>query len=243
MKQNLNEGRADAAYRQLLALIENDDLPDGSRLPSEAEFAARFNLSRASVREGLARLRAEGRLVSRRGAGSFAVRDAETHLLQLSAISTPEDLVDWHELRMALESEIALLAAERRTQADLDALREANTALLAALIPSDTVDETTALKNGARENVAFHNALAACSHNRKLIDASSRLSAHLFRWSRYIREHGIMTLGERREMNKLEHGAIIDAIAARDGERARTELRRHLLSGRSRVMVAMARET
>ena len=53
----------------------------------------------------------------------------------------------------------------------------------------------------------------------------------------------MMTLRERRELNKLEHGAIIEAIAARDGERARVELRRHLLNGRGRVMVAMTRET
>ena len=93
--------------------------------------------------------------MSRRGAGSFAVRDAESHLVRLSAISTPQDLVDWHEFRMALESEIALLAAERRTADDLEALREANQALLDALVPSDDIDEVTALKNAARENVAF----------------------------------------------------------------------------------------
>jgi DNA-binding FadR family transcriptional regulator len=241
MSDRNSEGRADVAYRQLLALIENDDLPKG-RLPSEADFAARFGLSRASVREGLARLRAEGRLVSRRGAGSFAVPDAEMHLLRLSAISTPQDLVEWHEFRMALESEIALLGAERRDEQDILALREANEALLQALTPADGVDEVTALKNAARENAAFHSALAGCSHNAKLIDATTRLAAHLFRWSRYIREHGMLTMRERRELNALEHGAIIDAIVARDGERARIEVRRHLLNGRGRVMMAMGQQ-
>ena len=229
MVEHGSEGRADSAHRQMLAYIEREDLPDGSRLPSELEFVARLNLSRASVREALARLRAEGRAISRKGSGSFTVRRESPEMVQLTAIASVRDLVEWHEFRVALESEAASLAAERRTEADLATLQAAQDTLVTML------DQGVA----EQEDAAFHSALAACSHNPKLSDALGRLTAHIFRWSRFSHERGILTLSERREVITLEHGGIIEAVAAGDAGRARGEIRRHLLNGRARVLSAL----
>ncbi|MEX2552626.1 MAG: FCD domain-containing protein [Actinomycetota bacterium] len=227
-----NESRADSAYRQLLAYIEEGDLPDGSRLPSETELVSTLNLSRASIRDALARLRAEGRAVSRKGSGTYAVRDASPQLMRLSAIGSTQDLVDWHEFRLALESEAAALAAERRTDSDLAALEKAQSRLVAKL----------ATENAGTEDATFHSVLAACSHSPKLSDALGRLTAHIFRWSKVARDRGILTLGERREVITLEHGGIIAAVVDRDADRARAEIRRHLLNGRARVLGALGGE-
>lgn len=232
MDQRESEGRADSAYRQLLAYIEQEDLPDGSRLPSESEFVAKLNLSRTSIREALARLRAEGRAISRKGSGSFTVRQTSLQMVQLTAIASVRDLVEWHEFRLALESEVASLAAERRTESDIATLEQAQAVLVGKL--GDGV--------GEQEDVAFHGALAACAHNPKLSDALARLTAHIFRWSRFSHERGILTLGERREVITLEHGGIIAAVAAGDAARARAEIRRHLLNGRARVLGALRHE-
>lgn len=227
-----NESRADSAYRQLLAFIEQEGLPDGSRLPSESEFVSTLKLSRASIREALARLRAEGLAVSRKGSGTYTIQDAAPQLMRLSAIGSTQDLIDWHEFRLALESEAAALAAERRTDADLADLRQAQAALV----------EKLGTDYAATEDAAFHSALAACSHNPKLSDALGRLTTHIFRWSRVSRERGVLTPGERREVITLEHGGIIAAVAARDADRARAEIRRHLLNGRARVLGAVGGE-
>ena len=80
------ESRADAAYRHLLSYIEREDLPEGARLPSESEFVERLGLSRSSIRDGLSRLRAEGRAVSRRGSGTFTARNVPAEMVRLSAI-------------------------------------------------------------------------------------------------------------------------------------------------------------
>ncbi|MCL4187619.1 MAG: FCD domain-containing protein [Rhodobacteraceae bacterium] len=221
------ESRGDLAYRQLVSFIGS--LRDGDRLPAEGELADRFHLSRASIREALARLRAEGQVRSRRGSGSYAVHGQQGEMVRLSAIDSVAELVEWHEVRLALESEAAALAAERRSADDLAQLRDAQERLVAEL----------AHGHADQEDVAFHAALAACAHNPKLSDALGRLTAHIFRWSRLSEERGFLTLAERRELIMLEHGGIVDAVAARDADRARQEIRRHLLNGRTRVLSAI----
>ena len=224
------ESRSESAYRQLIAFMGG--LQDGARLPSETEFVDMFGLSRASIREALARLRAEGLVRSRKGSGSFAVHAASPQMVRLSAIETMRDLVEWHEVRLALESEVAALAADRRTDDDLLRLREAQANLIAQL----------AVSHADSEDVAFHSALAACAHNPKLSDALGRLTTHIFNWSSLSAERGFLTLAERRELIALEHGGIVDAVAARDAERARAEMRRHLLNGRTRVLSTVGRQ-
>jgi GntR family transcriptional regulator, transcriptional repressor for pyruvate dehydrogenase complex len=223
------ESRSESAYRQLVAYM--GALADGARLPPESEFVDRFGLSRASIREALARLRAEGLVRSRKGSGSYAVHGAPREMVRLSAIESMRDLVEWHEVRLALESEVAALAADRRTEDDLARLRQAQSDLIAEL----------AVSHAHSRDVAFHAALAACAHNPKLSDALGRLTTHIFNWSSLSSERGFLTLAERRELITLEHGGIVEAVAARDADRARAEIRRHLLNGRTRVLSALDR--
>ena len=221
---NAEESRSAIAYRQIAGCIDN--VADGARLPPEADFAEMFGLSRASIREALARLRAEGIVRSRKGSGTFAVRSGAPEMVRLSAISSVRELAQWHEVRLALESEVAALAADRRTDEDLARLEAAQEALLASLLTG----------RGEREDVAFHAALAVCAHNPKLSDALGRLTSHIFSWGNLSAQRSVLTMAERRELIALEHGAIVAAVAARDGDRARAEMRRHLLAGRTRVL-------
>ncbi|TQI74927.1 GntR family transcriptional regulator [Bosea sp. AK1] len=219
-----DESRSAIAYRQIAGYIDN--VADGARLPPEADFAEMFGLSRASIREALARLRAEGIVRSRKGSGTFAIRTGAPEMVRLSAISSLRELAQWHEVRLALESEVAALAADRRTEDDLARLQAAQEALLASLLTG----------RGEREDVAFHAALAVCAHNPKLSDALGRLTSHIFSWGNLSAQRSVLTMAERRELIALEHGAIVAAVAARDGDRARAEMRRHLLAGRMRVL-------
>lgn len=226
-----SDTRSDEAYRRLREYIERDGATEGTRLPSESEFADKLGISRASIREALARLRAEGRTVSRRGSGTFIARPVKTELVRLSAIESIRDVIDWHEFRLAIESEIAALAAERRTDSDLARMQRAQNALLAKL----------ALSSGNREDAEFHHAVATGSHNQKLIETSKALTSHIFRWTEVTRKHVILTLAERREIIANEHGEIIAAIAARKSDEARQAARRHLLNGRARLLSSLDR--
>ena len=221
--------RVDVAYRHLVAFIEREDMPEGSKLPSESEFVDRLGLSRTSIREALARLRAEGRAVSRRGSGTFTTQNGPSEVVRLSAIDSIKDLIDWHEFRLALESEAAALAADRRSDEQLAGMIQAQEELILKLEH----------EHGGFEDAAFHRAIAVGAQNDKLIDGVGALTNHVFRWSRFTRERGILTLSERREVIILEHGEIIAAIAARKAEQARGAVRRHLLNGRARVLSSL----
>ena len=226
MNQRAPESRSDTAYRLLLGLIESESLVDGSRLPSEVELVKILGLSRASIRDALARLRADGKAISRRGSGTFTITQNSQQLVKLSVIDSIQDLIDWHEFRLALESEVAALAAERRTEADLTALRRAQDKLVEKLSDQFAVSE----------DAAFHAAIAQCAHNPPLIEAVGRLATHIFRWNQFTSESGIFTLSERRELISVEHGDIVTAISEGDPARARSMLRRHLLNGRARLI-------
>src|ERR1700742_87594 len=67
-------GRSDHLYESLASLIGGDDFAEGSRLPAESELARRFDVSRPMIREALSRLRENGFIISRKGAGSFVQR-------------------------------------------------------------------------------------------------------------------------------------------------------------------------
>lgn len=229
--ENRPDTRSHEAYRHLRDFIDQQGVPDGTRLPSESEFVDRLGLSRASIREALARLRAEGRAVSRRGSGTFVVRGERPELVRLSAIESIRDLIDWHEFRVALESEIAALSAERRSGEDLAAMHVAQAALMARLVTA----------GAEQEDAAFHHAIAAGANNAKLIEATNALTSHIFRWAEVGRRMIVLTFAERREVIAVEHGDIIAAIAAGNAAEARIAARRHLLNGRARLLSSIAR--
>jgi len=225
------DSRAEEAYRRLVGYIDAEGATEGARLPSESELASMFGTSRTSIREALARLRAEGRATSRRGSGTYVAKGETSGLVRLSAIETIRDIIDWHEFRVALESEVAALSAERRTSQELGAMQQAQERLLLVLTTS----------SGTREDAAFHHAIAIGAHNAKLNEASRTLTDHVLQWAEVTRKHVFLTLAERREIIADEHGAILAAIAAGDAAAARVAARRHLLNGRARLLSSLPR--
>jgi GntR family transcriptional regulator len=89
-------GRGVARYYQLYELLSGalneGSIPAGSALPSEPELVARYRLSRTTVRRALARLEDEGRIVRRRGSGTFARQNREPARLDLNLDSYYKDV-------------------------------------------------------------------------------------------------------------------------------------------------------
>lgn len=95
-------------YLQLAQTLKDEILtgvyPVGSQLPTEEELAARFKVSRATVREALRKLRDDNLVLSRRGAGTTVARavEAHQHVRELASIN---DLVAFaHGTRYQIES-------------------------------------------------------------------------------------------------------------------------------------------
>src|SRR5256885_7146349 len=100
------------AYDRIRAMVERGELPPGGRL-GQGELAGRLEISRTSVREALRRLTGDGLVVFHTNRGFFV---AEVGL---------EEVVRRLEVRLLLEPGVVRLAAERRTEPDLEALRAA----------------------------------------------------------------------------------------------------------------------
>jgi GntR family transcriptional repressor for pyruvate dehydrogenase complex len=220
---------ADVLYGQLLMRIVNGDVAEGDRLPSEAEIGKMFGASRPVVRQALMQLQADGLVYARKGAGTFVRMRPPA---RLNDFVEPADVASYlrsFELRTAVESEAARLAALRRTRSHLKAIKDAARALEDAITRKET---------GHEQDFGFHMAIAEATDNELFVRVLEELADTM---------HGSMAMGLsltrtgsdlRRRQVLREHWQIADAIAAQDAEAASLYMRFHLLQTRTRTMDA-----
>lgn len=194
-------GRSDWAYERLHEAIREGALEPGQRV-METEVSAWLRVSRTPVREAMRRLLAEG-LLEHAANGGLAVT-----LYDLRAIS------EFYATRERLEGAAAALAAEhadpterRILSAMLDAMRA---------LPGDP-------RAHARENQAFHEQIYRAAHNRFLLKSLRALL-------NFVPLLGRTTYHapDRIEEAQAEHAEIVEAILARDPQRAEEAARRHI---------------
>lgn len=213
--------RVDALAEALLQPILSGAWQPHDRLPSEHDLAERHGVSRAVVREAIARLKSEGYVETRQGKGAFVAAAPGSHAFKLLAAEPDGDLL---ELRALIEADCAALAATRHTAADLAALRAAQAAMRTAIAAGGL---------GLAEDIRFHDTLAAAAHNPAL----RRFAAFVGRHAREAMQ--LARLSRLRYEDRLadidaEHEAIVAAIAARDADAARAAVLRHIANGLKR---------
>lgn len=183
---------------------------DGTFQPGEAlvesSVADWCGVSRTPVREALTRLEQDG-LVARTDRGVI-VRER-----------TPEEILDIYEVRIALETVAARMAAERATE--LDRVRLERLCSLAEQADPNDGDDL------ASRNRAFHRGVVAASHNQSLIDVLNRLDMHLLRYPATT-----LLYPGRWETALVEHRDLVAAIAARDADRAAELASHHFTTAR-----------
>ncbi|WP_144631549.1 FadR/GntR family transcriptional regulator [Bordetella genomosp. 13] len=218
---------SDRAYEELLALLGTDEFAVGARLPAENALAERFAVSRPVLRQALARLRAEGRIQSRKGSGHFVDQPRpQASMVSFGHLTSIPDVRSFLEFRCSVEGEIAARAALHHTEDDL------------ARIAGRRQDFERALLAGASgvdEDIAFHLAIAQASGNRffsmtmQALVAQTRFSIEL------VRSLSGRPTAERFDEVCREHAAIESAIATRDARVARDAMLAHLHGGISRL--------
>lgn len=205
------EHRSAAAHvrSQLIELIESRHFAVDDRLPSEAELAQSFGVSRSVIREALHSLNALGLTKSYAGKGTFvAATQAQSQLLIGRYL--PAQL---KEVRRCLEVPAARLAAERRSQQDVDDL--------AALV--DEFDKADDPAVRVKIDARFHIAVAAATGNPLF----SRLVADL----RAVLQEQALAMSAmpgRTVRARAEHRVIFEAIRDGDPDLADLAMRRHL---------------
>lgn len=186
-------------------------LPVDERLPSEAELADQFNVSRSSVREALKRLAAQSLIRTQRGAtgGAFVNRlrfeDAYGQQITTSTLLLSMNDVSFAtacEARYALERACAPLAAERRSADHLATMR----AEIHRQQQPGLTDEAF-----CASDVAFHRALVDAAGNPVL---SYQLAGAVEAMQPLM--NMITFTARSRERIVALHTAIADAVAVQD---------------------------
>lgn len=202
---DLFETKSDYAYRQVRDRILSGELQPGAVI-QQRDLASLIGISTTPLREALKRLKSEG-LVE-----LDAHRDARISPLRA------EEARDLLELRKSLDPLAAGLAAQRRTNADIQAIRAA----LAHVDPLPTPPEIGQLV--AHRN--FHAAIYRASHNDLLIAALEGL------WDKADRYRRLTLQTERtqaaRDQKTKEHQLMVDFIAAGDSDAAANVMHAHI---------------
>ncbi len=113
--------RNDAVLDALAEFISNAQIEPGSKLPTERELTERLQVGRSTVREALKRWEALGIVETRKGSGTFLrvpVAPGDIHL-PLTIQRQQKSLLQTLEIRRALETEAAAIAAQRATKEEL----------------------------------------------------------------------------------------------------------------------------
>ena len=208
--------------------IRDGSLASGEKLPTEAAIMEEFGVSRTVVREAISRLQAAGLVATRHGVGTFVVGlgDPSTFRISPEQLGTLQDVIAVLELRIAVETESAALAAMRRTPANVETLRKALRTF------------TTALEEG-RDAVGadfqFHLEIARATQNHHFADLMATLGGMMIPRAR-LEPPGPLTPERQAYLRRVnaEHESIVDAIARQDPEGARAAMRTHLANSRER---------
>ena len=172
----------------------------------ERRLSEQLAISRTPVREALARLEQEGlvEIVPRRGV--YIVRKTKSEILEMITV--------W----AALEGMAARLITLQATDEEISSLRDIFTTLEEGQVRTH-IDEYS------EENIDFHQTILAMSRNGLI----SQIAENLFIHMRSIRAR---TIGESDRANRsiVDHLHIIEALEARDTEKAERLAREHTLN-------------
>jgi DNA-binding FadR family transcriptional regulator len=206
---------AETVAEQVLGEIRGRGLAPGTRMPSERELMAALGVGRSTVREALNGLALLGVIEIRHGQGAFVAREPDwVSAPEITAALAKGVTRDLLEARNPVETEIARLAAVRRTPADLkeiEAVLEKHGQALARKRPA------------ARQSVRFHVALAQAAHNEVL-------AGFVASFAKLLAERGpaLERVDGYREWELREHRGLYEAV--RDGapDLAAERMRAHL---------------
>lgn len=205
------------AYERIREAIQQGDYTPGDRI-LEDEIAGRFSISRTPVREALRRLEDEGLLIHQPHRGMTVAKLDYQMVMELFVV------------RDVLEGTAARMAARLASDEEIENLED---------MTRRELEVATSAEGMAAHNRRFHAAIYMMAHNRYLLKTLSALadSMTLLSTTSFSRP-------ERRSAACDEHRVIMEAIKARDPERAEATARAHIHSAhRMRLRMLSEGET
>ncbi|MFI5609190.1 FadR/GntR family transcriptional regulator [Amycolatopsis sp. NPDC051903] len=200
-------GLVDQVIDQLREAITQGEWPVGQRIPTEPALVAQLGVGRNTVREAVRALAHTGILEVRQGDGTYvrATSEVSGALRRLCGSELREVL----QVRRTLEVEGARLAATARTDADLARLRT-------LLERRDDDHREGRIDEFARTDAEFHLEIVRCGHNSLLFELYRGLMEA-------ITASVASTYDDLEHAEIIKHRGLVDAIEARDADRATAE--------------------
>lgn len=202
-------GLIDQAAARFRDEVESGRWPVGEKIPTEPELVTAFGVGRNTVREALQSLVHAGVLRREQGRGTFVISRSELtgSLERQLAGGTRRHYL---ELRLALDSTAASLAALRRTDADVALLRDLRDRREASWSTDD-------LDLRASADVELHRAVVAATHNPLYLQLYSSM---LDVFAVHMRDEDS---GDADAAHRAHH-ELVEAVAAADPERAAAQV-------------------
>jgi len=209
-------------YEEIVAkikdMIEKGRFMSGDQLPVERELAEVFRVSRSSVREALRSLESQGFIESRQGDGTYiASQPLESLVRPLASVisSEKDDQMELFEMRRMIEPDLAYLAAERATEDEIDMMEKVLALQEEQIARGDF---------GTDVDRNFHYIMARAAKNKVIL----RITDNVMDLLAESREQYLQVEG-RPQKSILRHREVLDAIRARDPERAEKCMLEHLM--------------
>ncbi|WP_413488787.1 FadR/GntR family transcriptional regulator [Carnobacterium divergens] len=213
--QQKGQSLAQQVASKMEEFIKEQRYKGGDKLPNEFELATELNVGRGTIREAIKLLAARNVVIIQRGKGTFVSENPglTEDPLGLSFITDKKRLShDLMDVRVMIEPEIAKLAAEHATPAEVEEM-EAICLVIEKLIHEN--------KNHEEKDIQLHSAIAKASKNvvvPSLIPIiQTAISLFINLTNRSLKEETIET-----------HRQIVEAIKIKDGEAAKKAMQRHL---------------
>lgn len=213
------KGLADHTADDILAMITIDKkFQVGDKLPNENQLSADLHVSRTTLREAIRILVAHNVLEIRRGKGTYVKNNKQLNegfgLKELSTFAM--DLKDLYEMRLIFEPQSAYYAAKRATDKEID-----------RILYYGRLDEEQILRkeNRIEAEQAFHKSIAKATHNEFM----NQLMPILFQ----AIDKGVHLSNTNDEIVQKtlnDHRMIMEFLAKRDAEGAKTAMKLHIIN-------------
>lgn len=217
MSDKKAQDNSNYALKHIRSLLEPAALAPDRKLPTERALCEMLRVNRRSVRRALAVLETEGRIWRRQGSGTYAGPAPVSMLATLETAAKQGTYMEVMEVRLRLEPGFAALAAERATPEDVERLRT----LAEHLSSSHDADERELWDS------ALHRSIAEITGN-KLYLAIFDLVDSVRQDAAWVDMRERARSSETLDINRTQHKALVDAIAAGDAEAAARAMRKHL---------------
>lgn len=219
MLKSLLIRRSDSQAQRILEMIRGGELNIGDRLPGQRELASQLNIGRSTVREAIRSLEALGYLETRVGLGTYVVSSAPDQLensLSAWLKANKDKVIKVFEVREALESKAAELAASNARPEDIQLMEESLLAMESAIEQNDH-QRVTAMDE------KFHDIIGDSAGNSLLFQMIENICSVL------TEARGAVLGMPGRSMRSLnEHRAVYEAIKASNPNMARQAMIQHI---------------